>query len=196
MVSDQYLIERILDGDQTAAGELAARYRPRLESFAQHGYCPRLEDAQDVVQVALIRAFRSLKSFRLNSSFSTWLYRILINELRSRHRLRHCDMLRLAASENDDLDYYEAPDSRYDPAVRMDRQALAEMVREQVAHLSERDQTFLVLRDFQDLPYDEVAARVGMTRVATKSAIFRARLRLGERLEPRLEYGPVLRKTR
>ena len=139
------------------------------------------EDAKDVVQEAYFRAYRGLKRFRGDASFTTWLYRITANcastQLSRRARHRHEDL-------DDGSDDVRDLRPDHDP----EAQAEATMLRGRVAaaldDLPPRLRAVVVLRDVYDLPHDAIAAELGITEAAAKVRLHRARLRLRAQLFP------------
>jgi RNA polymerase sigma-70 factor (ECF subfamily) len=138
------------------------------------------EDARDVVQDAYLRAYRGLKRFRGDSSFSTWLYRITANcastQLGRRSRHRHEDL--------DD----DAPLADERPEIDPELRASAESDRERVSAallaLPPRLRAVVVLRDVYDLPHEAIAEELGISEAAAKVRLHRARRKLRERLFP------------
>src|SRR5262245_1671517 len=138
------------------------------------------EDARDVVQDAYLRAYKSLRRFRGDAQFSTWLYRITANcastSLSRRHRNRH-----------DDLDDDEAvADERrcYDPEARAEMSLDRDRVSAAVADLPPRLRAVVVLRDVYDLPHEAIATELGISEAAAKVRLHRARKKLREQLFP------------
>jgi len=137
------------------------------------------EDAKDVVQEAYLRAYRALKRFRGDASFTTWLYRITANcattHLGKRSRHRH-----------EDIDDLEVQDTR--PGSDPEEHAEAALLRGRVAAALEalppRLRAVVVLRDVYDLPHDAIAAELGISEAAAKVRLHRARLRLRSQLFP------------
>jgi RNA polymerase sigma-70 factor (ECF subfamily) len=138
------------------------------------------EDARDVVQDAYLRAYKGLKRFRGDSSFSTWLYRITANcastQLGRRSRHRHEDL--------DD----DAPLADERPEIDPELRASAECDRERVSAallaLPPRLRAVVVLRDVYDLPHEAIAEELGISEAAAKVRLHRARRKLRERLFP------------
>ncbi len=140
------------------------------------------EDAKDVVQEAYLRAYRGLKRFRGEASFTTWLYRITANcastHLGKRARHRHEDLDGLDALSVPDLQ----PDS--DPEARAEAALLRAKVATALDALPPRLRAVVVLRDVYDLPHDAIAAELGISEAAAKVRLHRARLRLRAQLFP------------
>jgi RNA polymerase sigma-70 factor (ECF subfamily) len=137
------------------------------------------EDAKDVVQEAYLRAYRALKRFRGDASFTTWLYRITANcaatHLGKRNRHRH-----------EDLDDFEVQDTQpdTDPEEQAEAALLRGRVSEALEALPPRLRAVVVLRDVYDLPHDAIAAELGISEAAAKVRLHRARLRLRSQLFP------------
>lgn len=138
------------------------------------------EDARDVVQEAYLRAFKSLKRFRGDARFSTWMYRITANcawtHLSRRSKGRH-DELSDDESVTDDR-----PES--DPEGMAEAGLLRDRVTAALADLPPILRAVVVLRDVYDLPHEAIASELGITESAAKVRLHRARRKLRERLFP------------
>ena len=139
------------------------------------------EDAKDVVQEAYFRAYRGLKRFRGEASFTTWLYRITANcaatHLGRRNRHRHESL------DGEAADLVESrPD--VDPEGRAEAALLRTRVSAALDDLPPRLRAVVVLRDVYDLPHEAIATELGITEAAAKVRLHRARLRLRTQLFP------------
>jgi len=138
------------------------------------------EDARDVVQDAYFRAFRSIKRFRGDAKFSTWMYRITANcastHLSKRNKGRHEEL----------SDDEPVADSRpeIDPEQVAEAGALRDQVTNALAELPPRLRAVVVLRDVYDLPHEAIASELGISEAAAKVRLHRARRKLRERLFP------------
>ncbi|MCA1704126.1 MAG: RNA polymerase sigma factor [Actinobacteria bacterium] len=138
------------------------------------------EDARDVVQEAYLRAFRSLKKFRGDARFSTWMHRITANcastHLTRRGKNRHEEL----------TDETLVVDERHesDPEASAEVGDLRDQVNLALADLPPRLRAVVVLRDVYDLPHDAIAAELGISEAAAKVRLHRARRKLRERLFP------------
>jgi RNA polymerase sigma-70 factor (ECF subfamily) len=139
------------------------------------------EDAKDVVQEAYLRAYRGLKRFRGDASFTTWLYRITANcastQLGKRNRHRHEPL------DADTADYGD-PRPDIDPQIRAEGAMLRDQVSAALADLPPSLRSVVVLRDVYDLPHEAIAAELGISEAAAKVRLHRARLRLRAQLFP------------
>jgi RNA polymerase sigma-70 factor, ECF subfamily len=138
------------------------------------------EDASDVVQEAYLRAYRSLKRFRGDARFTTWLYRITANcattHLKKRQRDRH-EVL-------DDADeLFDARPESY-PEGRLGGADDRRILQAALQSLSPEMRAVVVLRDVYDLPHEAIAAELGISEGAAKVRLHRARKKLRERLFP------------
>jgi RNA polymerase sigma-70 factor (ECF subfamily) len=138
------------------------------------------EDARDVMQDSYLRAFRSIKRFRGDARFSTWMYRITAN-CASTH------MVRRGKARHEELPA-DAPvaDSRpdVDPEAMAEAGLLRHRLTAALAELPPRLRAVVVLRDVYDLPHDAIASELGITEAAAKVRLHRARRKLRERLFP------------
>ncbi|MGH9277150.1 MAG: RNA polymerase sigma factor [Acidimicrobiales bacterium] len=138
------------------------------------------EDARDVVQDAYLRAFRSIKRFRGDARFSTWMYRITANcastHLTRRAKGRH--------EELSDDEPVSDPRPEVDPESMAEAGALRDRVTDALAELPPRLRAVVVLRDVYDLPHGAIADELGISEAAAKVRLHRARRKLRERLFP------------
>ncbi len=173
------LVAAAKDGDRSAFDELV-----RLTYAETYTLAYRLtgheEDARDVVQEAYLRAYRGIRRFRGDASFSTWLYRITANcassQVAKRTRTRHDEL-------DDDAPWADdrperSPEGRADLSYERDRIAAA------LKELPPRLRAVVVLRDIYDLPHESIAAELGISEAAAKVRLHRARKKLRERLFP------------
>jgi RNA polymerase sigma-70 factor (ECF subfamily) len=166
-------------GDRKAFDALVQATYPHAYTMA-YRLTGNEEDARDVVQDAYLRAYRGLKRFRGDSSFSTWLYRITANcastQLGKRSRHRHEDL-------DEDA---QLPDERaeIDPELRASAESDRERVSAALQALPPRLRAVVVLRDVYDLPHEAIAAELGISEAAAKVRLHRARRKLRERLFP------------
>jgi len=181
---DLALVHACKGGDVSAFEELVKRYDRKLFRIAQHVTHNR-EDAEDVVQVALLKAFQHLDQFRENAKFSTWLIRIVLNQalmmLRKRHPLREVSIDQDFESDDDTLpieiaDWSPNHEELYRAA------ELRAILRNTLQKLGPGLRVVFVLRDIEGLSLEQTAEALGLSVVAVKARSFRARLQLRERL--------------
>lgn len=173
------VIQSVLDGDVNAFETLVKEYEKNVYNLALR-MTGNSEDAADMSQEAFIKAYNSLSSFRGDSKFSVWLYRIVSNVcldyLRSRTRKPTVSL----ATENDDGEEVELDiaDESQSPELLLDRSLTRDAVRRGLAALPPDHREILLLREIQGLSYEEIAAALGLEAGTVKSRIFRARKKL------------------
>ena len=179
---DQQLIETCLTGDSSAFGELVVRYQDRLYgSVLMMVGSP--EDARDLTQEAFVHAFRRLDSFRGDSAFYTWLFRIAINATISfRRKMARRKMVSIEKAR--EVIGEEPRDGRVDtpPSSRMESQEQQRLVRASLGELSEEFRTAIVLTEIEGMSYEDAAEAIGCPIGTVRSRIHRARNELREKL--------------
>lgn len=181
---DMVLVEACKNGDAAAFEQLVKRYDRRLLRIAQH-VTHNLEDAQDAVQEAFLKAFRKLNQFQEKSKFSTWLARITINEsLMKLRTLRFTKEVSLDSElqGNEAVPRFEVVDSTQNPEERYQGSEVQHLLRSALQRLQPAVRVVLVLRDVEGFTIEEAAEVLGITQSAVKARLWRARLELRERL--------------
>jgi RNA polymerase sigma-70 factor, ECF subfamily len=181
---DMILVHACKAGDAAAFEELVNRYDRKLFRIAQHITHNR-EDAQDAVQDAFLKVFRKLTQFRENSQFSTWLIRIAVNEsLMKLRKQRHNKEFSIdddVLSDNESL-AFELADWAPNPEERYRGSELRDILRSELQELQPALRVIFVLRDIEGLSTEEAAEVIESTPVVVKARLWRARLKLRERL--------------
>jgi len=187
--SDDDLVRKFRAGDRGAFAQLVRRYQDRV-----YGMCYRwLGDAataEEVAQEVFIALFKSLDRFRGESSLSTWVYRITVNHCKNRktyQRRRAWDRHEpLEGNPRDDK-----PDREIaDPSSETDDGAMQEeasvLVKDALASLGEEQRQIIILRDIEDMDYEDIAEVLGVPRGTVKSRLHRARGELAKALRNRI----------
>lgn len=179
---DAQLIDQTLAGQSEAFGELVLKYQDRLFNTVFH-VVGHAEDARDIVQEALVQAFIKLETFRRQSAFYTWLYRIAFNAAVSHQRRR-----RPMASIDRAREYanLEPPGEEDDPAESLERKERCRWVRGAIAQLTEEYRAVIVLREIDGCCYETIAEVLDLPIGTVRSRLHRARLQLKERLSEML----------
>jgi RNA polymerase sigma-70 factor (ECF subfamily) len=177
---DHKLIEECLSGRTDAFGELVLRYQDRLYNTLVR-MVGSTDEARDVAQESFVHAFTKLDTFRGESQFYSWLFRIAYNAAVSRQRKRHKSASLDAARDAGGL---EPADGRPEsvPSHAMERSERQAQVRDALGELSEEYRTVLVLKEIDGLKYEEIAEIVGCPIGTVRSRIHRARAELREKL--------------
>lgn len=176
---DQQLIRLTLDGQPEAFGHLIRKYQNRLFNGMVHILRSEPE-AEDVVQDAFVLAFTKLESFKGNSAFFTWLYRIGYNVAITRIRRRKSTVSIEGKDERGRLDF---PDKGPSPADRLEQHEQADQLRLALDRLSDEHRSILVLREMEELDYDAIAEILNLPIGTVRSRLHRARTQLREQLE-------------
>ncbi|QEF96281.1 ECF RNA polymerase sigma factor SigW [Stieleria maiorica] len=174
---DHELVQRMLGGEQQAFREFVDRYQDRLFSsmLARTG-CGH--DAEEVVQETFIKAFQHLAGFKSRSHLYTWIYRIALNTSANRSRRRYDEVSLEASGADSDA---RAPDSTQ-PHIPLERLERVAMLRQALAQIEPRHRKILLLREFEERSYQEIAEIMQIPLGTVRSRLSRARLRLRETL--------------
>ena len=172
-------MRRVLEGDVNAFEDLVTEHEKGVYAIAQR-MTGNAEDAADMTQETFIKAYNSLSSFRGDSKFSVWLYRIATNVcldfLRSRSRKPTVSL----SVEDDDGEetQMDIADESQSPEQLLERGLTRDAVRRGLKSLSPEYRQILLLREIQGLSYEEIAEALALEVGTVKSRIFRARKRL------------------
>ena len=186
--SDQLLVERARQGDTTAFDLLVRKYQPKIVQLVNR-YVHNPVDALDVAQEAFVKAYRALPSFRGDSAFYTWLYRIAINTAKNwlvaQGRRPPADDIDAADAEQFEgetgLKEYGTPEHM------VMRDEIAETVARAIEELPDELRTAITLRELEGLSYEEIAKAMDCPIGTVRSRIFRAREAIEKRLRPLLD---------
>ncbi len=178
--AEEDLLAAIRAGDRDAFGVLVERSGPRLFRAACRLAANR-EEAEEMAQETLVKAFVSVKRFRGDSGFYTYLYRILLNlwknRLRSRNRWRMVPF-RSRTEGPGGIDPDRIADVRANPHRDLESRENARRLRKALAALEPEARAILVLRESEELDYQEIAATLGIPLGTVRSRLARARARL------------------
>jgi RNA polymerase sigma-70 factor, ECF subfamily len=185
---DQQLVERAQRGEKHAFELLVSKYQRKLARLLSR-FIRDPTEVEDVTQEAFIKAYRALPSFRGDSAFYTWLYRIGINTAKN-----YLVAMGRRAPTTTDIDSEEAEgfedgDQLRDlntPENEMMSRQVAETVNQTLEELPEELRTAITLREIEGLSYEDIAKIMNCPIGTVRSRIFRAREAIAERLRPLL----------
>lgn len=184
--SDEDLIERFQNGDLYAFDLIVKRYKNQLLNFV-YRFLGNAEEAEDLVQETFLRVYRNRKAYQKVAKFSTWIYTIAGNlaktELRKRKRRKFFSISDLGYNEKD----YDISDDAYNPEKDVDGRMKEEIIHKEIDELSPKFREVILLRDVQQLSYEEISQIVNIPLGTVKSRVNRGRLKLQEKLKPILE---------
>ncbi|UJP05024.1 MAG: RNA polymerase sigma factor RpoE [Nitrosomonas sp.] len=185
---DQQLVERVQSGDKHAFDLLVIKYQRKLARLLSQ-FIRDPAEVEDVTQEAFIKAYRALPSFRGDSAFYTWLYRIGINTAKNFLVSQGRKLPTLQPFDNEDGDDFEenALLKEVDtPESELMSQQIAQTVNQTLDSLPEELRTAIVLREIDGLSYEEIANIMNCPIGTVRSRIFRAREAISEQLRPLL----------
>ena len=177
---DAALVERLKGGDAKALDELFRRHRDAAFGIA-YRLLGRREDALDVVQESFIHVMRGIDGFRGQSSFKTWLYRIVTHAALDYRRYRSHRLTDSLDTENAPEPAATGPDHQT-PVEEAEEHDLRRAIDEALVNVSEKNRAALVLYALEGMSYKEVAEALGISIGTVMSRIFNARQRLRELL--------------
>jgi RNA polymerase sigma-70 factor, ECF subfamily len=179
---DLSLVRETLAGNQLSFQLLVERYAGRMFGLVRH-YTQSAVEVEDIVQDTFLKAFRRLDTFQEQSSFYTWLCRIAINT--ALDTLKRAGRNPVQAVEDPELAQTaqrRGSSSLPAPDARLEQQEVAAITQAVLAELPEIFRTVLVLREFEDLAYQEIADLLGISIGTVESRLFRARARFRDKL--------------
>lgn len=183
-MTEQELIQRLKEGDETAFKYLVDTYQERVYNTAI-GIVQNAEDAEDVAQEVFIQVYRSIHNFKGESKLSTWLYRIAttraLDLLRSRKSKKRFGLLqRLFGEGNEPV--FEIPDFNH-PGVALEKKENAAKLFKAISQLPENQKVAFTLHKLEDLSYQEVSEIMKTSLPAVESLMHRAKQNLRKILE-------------
>lgn len=172
------LIQRAQEGSSDAFGELVRSYEKFIFNVACRMFS-NVEDASDIAQEALIKAYKNINKFDFNSSFSTWLYRITVNVcIDEMRRRKGKETYSIDAEDEENGLFIQLEDTSEGAEEGVIRKETVSEVRQAIDKLSEEHKMVIILRDLQDLSYEEVAQTLGINVGTVKSRLARGRKNL------------------
>lgn len=185
-LDDSVLIKMVQNGDEQAFVALMRKYKDPITNFV-YRYLGNYDDAVDVAQETFVRVFKYNASFTGDVKFSTWLYTIATNlsktELAKYWRKNSIAFSKLTQNSEEDI-VWEIEDTHFLPDERVDSSILAKEVQKALQKISPSYREVVVLRDIQQLSYEEIAEITEIEIGTVKSRINRGRAQLQEQLRP------------
>ncbi|MFT4625990.1 MAG: RNA polymerase sigma-70 factor (ECF subfamily) [Myxococcota bacterium] len=195
--TDDELVRRFKEGDRHAYSEIVRRYQDRVFSQCLRWIGER-QVAEEVAQDVFIALFRSLPKFRGDARLSTWIFRVVVNHCKNRRlyrrRRQHGKHEPLEGQRPDDPDAPKRQIADDSPGADagIHRSEAEELVHTALAHLDDEQRQIVILRDVQDLSYQEISEILGLPRGTVKSRIHRARAQLATLLARRITKEDVV----
>ena len=183
--ADLALVQRVKQGDRGAFDLLVAKYQHKILNLIMR-YVKDPTEAMDVAQEAFLKAYRAVPSFRGDSAFYTWLYRIAINTAKN-HLVaarRRPMNLEIELSESEGFEPFAALRDIDSPESLALTDEIAEMINEAVEELPDELRTAILLREIEGMSYEEIAEAMDCPVGTVRSRIFRAREAIDKKLKP------------
>jgi RNA polymerase sigma-70 factor, ECF subfamily len=178
---DRELVRRAQGGDKEAFEELVRRHQHRVFAVAG-GILRRREDVEDIAQQVFIKAYFSLKRFDQRAAFSTWLYKITVNECWDLLRKRKARPLVYESDFNDEQSSQFSALERESTGGpdASERLAMRQRLDNMLDQLEPRDRSMLVLKEVEGFSVEEIADLLGLNANTVKVRLFRARRKIVE----------------
>jgi RNA polymerase sigma-70 factor, ECF subfamily len=183
---ERLLLRRLRARDEAAFRELLDQQRDRVFNITYRMLGNRA-DAEDIAQEVFITVFKTIDSFREESKFSTWLYRVTVNHCKNRIKYK----ARRKERERDELDETSRAANNATegptPAIQADRALqgvqMEALLQDAIANLDDDHRVVIVLRDVEDLSIEEICEITGLPDGTVKSRLHRGRLALRKKLQ-------------
>jgi RNA polymerase sigma-70 factor (ECF subfamily) len=173
--NEQMLVDRARLGDRHAFDLLVIRYQSRLLQLVSR-LVPNQSDALDVLQDTFVKAYRSLASFRGESAFYTWLYRIAVNTAKNHVAARGKEGRDVSYDDGgQDMEHHAVFHDLGSPDAETDAQQLQVAILDAIDRLPEDLKRALTLRELEGLSYEDIAQTMQCPIGTVRSRIFRAR---------------------
>ncbi len=186
---DQQWVERAQHGDKRAFELLVVKYQRKLVRLLSR-FIRDASDVEDVTQEAFIKAYRALPTFRGDSAFYTWLYRIGVNTAKNylvANGRRTPTMTEIDAEGGEGSEETESFKDLNTPESELASRQIAESVNQTLQQLPEELRTAITLREIEGLSYEEIAQIMNCPIGTVRSRIFRAREAIAQQLRPHLD---------
>jgi len=188
---DQQLVERAQRGDKQAFELLVVKYQRKLGRLLSR-FIRDPAEVEDVAQEAFIKAYRALPSFRGDSAFYTWLYRIGINTAKNYLVALGRRAPTTTEFDSEEAENFEDGDQLRDlntPEAELMTRQIAATVNQTMEELPEELRTAITLREIEGMSYEDIANAMNCPIGTVRSRIFRARETIADRLRPLLDTG-------
>ena len=191
---DLILVRRAKRGDYKAFDLLVLKYQSRIIGLAMK-FVKDIQTAEDVAQESFIKAYKSLDSFREESAFYTWLYRIASNTSKNYliSKKRKNELLESEVFSSEEIDIFDIPGGS-SPEEILQANNLREVIFESLSNLPEDIRTAVSLREFEGMSYEEISKVLDCPIGTVRSRIFRGREIIQEKIVPLLNSNIELTK--
>lgn len=176
--SDEELIRRFQEEDYQAFNEIVERYKDKLVNFIFR-YTGNRDDAEDFAQDAFLKLYKSKHLYKEIAKFSTWFYTIALNTVRTNLKKKsQMNTLSISNSDEDNNKDYDLLSDTNEPDVEINSRMEVEFIQKAINNLDDTFREVILLRDVQDLEYEDIAKITGLPLGTVKSRINRGREKL------------------
>lgn len=186
--SDKQLVSRVQKGDRRAFDLLVLKYQHRILSLVGR-FISDYAEAQDVTQEAFIKAYKALPSFRGDSAFYTWMYRIAVNTAKN-HLISRGRKTPTQDIDLDDAEFFTGEGAMKEietPDGLLQRDQLRDVVFDAIEQLPDELRRAVTLRELEGMSYEEIARTMDCPIGTVRSRIFRAREAIDKKMQPLME---------
>ena len=189
--ADMELIRAVQAGDLAAFDELVLKHKNRLFNLV-YWFLGDYQDANDCAQETFIKVFKSIKNFRFESAFSTWLYRIAVNTCKNKLKSsayrwkKKTVSLETSNGSKNSNPFSEIVNGSPTPVMALEKKERMIRIQKAINSLPEEQNQVVVLRDIQGLSYQDISDITGLNLGTVKSRLARGRLELKNKLKGRI----------
>ena len=187
-VTDEVLIKRFQDGDEESFNELVSRYKDPLFNYVARMLKDRVY-AEDIVQETFVRVYRNRNRYQQIAKFSTWIYTIAINLTKTELRRQNLRRFFSLSGSADSGKSFELPDTKINLEKSAEDTIVGERIKGAIDELPKTFREVIILRDIQELSYEEISKIVGVPLGTVKSRVNRGRTRLQKMLKDLHPHG-------
>ena len=177
------LIRKSQKGDVDAFEKLIKEYKKTAYNIA-YRYVNNVQDAEDLSQDAILKAYKSIKSFNMKSSFKTWLYRIVVNTCLDYRKKKSIDAVSMEKEYSSEFSEYriQYKDNSPGPEEMLEKKEQRNYIMHMIDNLDDKLKDAVILRDIQNFSYEEISEILECNLGTVKSRISRGRDKLKEQL--------------
>ena len=182
-LTDEELIFRFQEGNSDAYNEIVHRYKDKLVNFV-YRYTGNYDDCEDIAQDTLIKVYTSKHLYKEIAKFSTWIYTIAINLAKTKViKKQKMKTFSLSDAYDDEDKDFDISDEAFTPDVNANAKFLSQHIQNALSRINDNYRELVIMRDIEDLSYEEIVEITGLPMGTVKSRINRGREKLQELLK-------------
>jgi RNA polymerase sigma-70 factor (ECF subfamily) len=182
-LTDEELIFKFQNGNTDAYTEIVGRYKDRLTNYVFR-YVGSYDECDDIVQDTFVKVYTSKHLYREVAKFSTWIYTIAINLAKTKlAKAQKYKTFSISNAYDDEDKDFDIPDDAFTPDVDANSKFLSKHIQKALSQINENYRELVILRDIEDMSYEEIVEMTGLPMGTVKSRINRGREKLQELLK-------------